>query len=333
MDWVKYNSIINLTSSMMEKEYEPKSVNIPTYPNIQYVGIEKVHGSNFSIICDIDNTISYARRKDKLKKDERFHDYLNVMEQHQDCIKKIKTEIEKINTAPVLITIYGELFGGKYNHVDVPKQIKMAAVQKEIDYHPNFKFIPFDIKVNNKFLNWNKFVELIKETNFKLLEPLIRGDYNTVINFEVEKQITKIPLLYNLPPIRDNFMEGIVIKPTEDLYDKRHNRIIIKKKTKQFTEKKLKPKNVIEVPEKIRKLTNEIGCYITPNRLNNVISKELEITKKDFGRLIKLLLEDSFDEYQKENENPSAKDTHLIRKALMRSAVYVVTDYFDKLVI
>jgi Rnl2 family RNA ligase len=327
MDWVKYGSVNNLTSAMMEKGYEPKSVNIPTYPNIQYVGIEKVHGANFSIICENNNNfvISYARRNDILKKDENFHNYLSVMEQYQECINSVVNKIKNEYSNVELITIYGELFGGEYEGYHK----KTKPVQKEIQYHPEYKFIPFDIKVDKDFLNWNKFVETIKETNFKLLEPLIIGDYETVVNFEVEQKITKIPELYNLPPIQSNFMEGIVIKPTEELYDRRHSRIIIKKKTKQFTEKN-KTSGVIIVPENIQK----IQCYITKNRLNNVISKELEVSVKDTGRLIKLLLDDSFEEYLKETTDViTAKNLKIARKMLTLSAVLVVRKYFDELYI
>jgi Rnl2 family RNA ligase len=323
--WTKYNSIHNLT-----KGYIPFNVNIPDNPDYMYVGLEKLHGANFSIICENDNNnnfvISYARRNDILKKDENFHDYLNVMEKSQECINSVVNKIKNEYNNVELITIYGELFGGEYEGYEKGDS---KPVQKEIQYHPEYKFIPFDIKVDKKFLNWNKFVEIIKETNFKLLEPLIIGDYETVVNFEVEQQITKIPELYNLPPIQSNFMEGIIIKPTEELYDRRDNRIIIKKKTKQFTEKN-KTGGVIIVPENIQK----IQCYITKNRLNNIISKELEVSVKDTGRLIKLLLDDSFEEYLKETTAViTAKNLKIARKMLTLSAVLVVRKYFDELYI
>jgi Rnl2 family RNA ligase len=325
MDWVKYDSVNNLTSAMMEKGYTPYNVNIPDNPDYEYVGVEKLHGANFSIIYKFsDKTISYARRNDILKKDEKFHDYLNVMEQSQECINSVVNKIKNEYGNVELITIYGELFGGEYEGYE---NRNSKPVQKEIQYHPEYKFIPFDIKVDKKFLNWNKFVEIIKETNFKLLEPLIIGDYETVVNFEVEQQITKIPDLYNLPPIQSNFMEGIIIKPTEELYDRRDNRIIVKKKTKQFTEKNI-TSGVIIVPENIQK----IKCYITKNRLNNVISKELEVSVKDTGKLIKLLLDDSFEEYLKETTDViTSKNLKIARKMLTFYAVSVVRKYFDEL--
>lgn len=339
MEWVKYNSIDNLTTAMTQKGYEPLSVNIPTDPNVTWIGVEKVHGANFSIIYKCESgEINYARRRDILKQDERFYDYLNVMKEHEECVQSVIENVKKIRKDPEMIVIYGELFGGKYNHKDVPKStIKMGAVQKEIDYHPEFKFIPFDIKVNKSFLNWDELNNVIKETKFKILEPLVKGDYETVANFEVEQQITKIPDLYNLPPIEHNFMEGIIIRPVEELYNSRYNRIIIKKKTKKFTEKvKIKKDNKNpqkEIPEHIHKISNELKCYINKNRLISVISKETEVTRKDTGKLIKLLNDDAVEDYEKENEAISSKDLKIIRKIITPLSLSVVKTYFDNLTI
>ena len=61
MVWKKYHSINNLIRKDLNFEGE-------------WVTIEKIHGCNFSIIWN-GESLSYARRRDVLKPDEKFYNY------------------------------------------------------------------------------------------------------------------------------------------------------------------------------------------------------------------------------------------------------------------
>jgi Uma2 family endonuclease len=74
---------------------------------------------------------------------------------------------------------------------------------------------------------------------------------------------------------------------------------------------------------------------ITPNRLDSVISKIGQVTKKDFGKLIAGLAEDVIETYNRENGlkyiNLEKNEKKLITKKLSPELVRTVTEYFADL--
>ena len=87
------------------------------------------------------------------------------------------------------------------------------------------------------------------------------------------------------------------------------------------------PPHLIEIKETAHR-------YINANRFSNVVSKEEEITVKDFGRLVGLLAKDALEDFIKDNEeewnNLKPEDKKIITKSLSRASSGVVTKNIDE---
>jgi Rnl2 family RNA ligase len=102
----------------------------------------------------------------------------------------------------------------------------------------------------------------------------------------------------------DNFAEGIVIEPEEPAYFNNGSRVYFKNKTQAFSEKNRQPreKKVFELSEKESDCMNNLLCYNTPQRVENVISKIGKVEAKDFGKILGLTIQDMLEDYKKDYE-------------------------------
>jgi Rnl2 family RNA ligase len=250
---------------------------------------EKVHGCNFSFTVTNEQVIP-AKRHSYLK-NENFHNYKKVLDKYKiKCQKIYELLRKKYDSKPIII--YGELYGGGYPGIPTDDDEKM--VQKGIYYSPNIDFIAFDIYTNSAYIDYTEFMNVMKKTKMPYLEPLFIGNYDDAIKYN-ERFQTTIPELFNLPYIKDNFAEGVVIKPIEQRYIllKKHatpSRIILKKKRKEFLE--TNPTFTQEKKDKSKKHEIIITKYINENRLTNVMSKMEKITREKYGHLIGMMTND-----------------------------------------
>lgn len=288
--WKKYPKMENLNSSYKESYCAD--------PDIEWVALEKIHGSNLSVHVTGINKFEFYRRNGKIDLEENFYKYKNTFKLLEgmlnECFKVLNNQF----------ILYGEQFGGQYNHPDI-ENMTDKPVQKEIHYSPNFNFIPFDLRIWDKtrsnwyFEDYCVFNNLMKSIGFKTPPILCKGCVTKVCNYDVNNNIiTKIPELYNLPPILDNFIEGVVIRPIKNIYHKK-DRVMYKNKTIKFSEKLYKVK---KVPSKLEPIIKEfmsrISPYVTIQRLHNVLSKEPEEFNGDkyLGETIKKFLADIYED-------------------------------------
>ena len=137
-NFIKFPSIENVYNSkyitaIKEHISDEKCANIP------WVVTEKVHGANLQFCTDGQNVklgkrTSYIEEKDM----KPFYNSDKVFSQYKDRVDKLANllAVGKLVDAgihPTTVTIYGELFGGRYNgHAHVYKN----PVQKEVLYCP-----------------------------------------------------------------------------------------------------------------------------------------------------------------------------------------------------
>jgi len=109
---------------------------------------------------------------------------------------------------------------------------------------------------------------------------------------------------YNLPELKDNIMEGVVIKPIETLYIG-ETRVILKNKNAKHSEKdKVKKiKKPVEFSEEETVVLEQLISYLNDNRIRSAISKLGEVTQKDFGKLLGMIKGDCIKDLIKDNEN------------------------------
>ncbi len=231
------------------------------------------------------------------------------------------------------VIIYGEIFGGQYQHEEVDQIQGVKRIQKGVQYHPDVKFYAYDIWLKSDifegFLDYDLAVDLFEEHNLFHAIILQRGTFNECKLYP-NKFETTIPMDFDLPTIDDNICEGIVLKPILPLTTESGERIILKSKNEKFIEKSKAPKRprkmAPELSETARDAIYEIMEYINENRLRNVLSKHGEFTKKEFGVIIKAFKEDIYTDFEHEIYHLSVLDPvdrKMVQKEVNRLAINI----------
>lgn len=286
----KYNSI--------ENHYNNRNISyiemLPEAHDTKWVVTEKIHGTNFSIMCDGEN-VSYGKRSGPIKPNEKFYNYM-VLEKYKENVKSLHENLGGN------VQIFGEFAGEGI-------QANTTIMYGEKDFYV------FDIKHNGEYLDFNEVVNLCACHGLKLV-PVYKylNSFDEVVNFIKTEQETdfafssliKQNLPYKLePPTENNLAEGWVVKPVKPLFLGNGSRVIIKCKTSKYLEvKKTKPKKIEVLSEKDEGVVNSFAEYINENRINNVLSKYGELP---FGKLSNYVFEDAREEFTKINN-----ELHLI---------------------
>lgn len=336
MQFKKYGSIENLS---LTKFVNSVIYNFPNVTNIRFVVLEKAHGSHFSFQTDGVN-ITCAKRSSIIANNENFYNHLDLLENYKERIMLLfKTILNKYHNT-IGIQIDGEIIGGCYPHVDV-KSLNLPKVQKGVYYCPDYRFYAYDVVMfdkdnNSLFLNYDVCIELFKECNFYYAKPLFDGSLKDAMLFNPEFQTT-LPKDFGFPEIIGNFAEGVVIKPVEALIMPNGSRVIFKNKNDKFNETQIKVEDkslhfVDDIPDHIKEVAENMMLMITENRLDNVISKIGEVTKKDEGKLIGLLSKDILDEFEKlygETWSSIVKNEQkIVTKKLSNQCRILISNYF-----
>lgn len=292
MDFRKYNSIENT----YREKFIDKIRFQDTLKDREYFITEKVHGGN-CVLC-ADNTGFYlGRRTGLLEGDELFYNANDMLMKYS---KKVEALLYYLEAKTIFI--YGELFGGYYPHENVERSKTACKVQKGVYYHPENKFLAFDIIVDDKYLNLPQFIEACEKFDIPYIPVLFKGNLDECLKYPNEFQTT-IPDLFDLPVIENNICEGVVIKPCEPWFVG-ESRVILKNKNELFSEKEHvhKEKIIIELSEAAQGCLNRLLKYASENRLNSVVSKIGEVTLKDFGKVLGDFNQDILSEFELDEE-------------------------------
>ena len=274
---------------------------------IQWCALEKIHGANFTILCDGIN-IEYARRNGKLTSTEIFYNYNNVISKHAkniiELFNLLKSKFEDIE----YIQVHGEIFGGLYNHPNIPPVKEAVKIQQGIYYAPFNDYLIFDIMyiTNDKkqYLSQYELIDFCTKTNLGFIPILHIGTFDEMINLNPEYEST-IYQRYDLPKIENNMAEGYVIKPIYPLIEiKQNQRIIIKLKADKFADKKTtkttQPESSTNITEEQQQVIDTIMCYVTEARISSAKSKyDYDNMKK--SKLYGLIVKDILNDVQKEH--------------------------------
>lgn len=328
MKFRKFDSIDNITR---QKTIDYIIMN--GYANKEWVQTLKIHGANYSFWCNGDEVLRGKRsgfiKGESFYGDNNFDYSENVME----IFKWAKSSYENI-------TLYGEIYGGKYDHPDVPKVNGAVQVQKEVQYIPHNDFIMFNVLLNGEFLSWDAVRVIGNKFGIKTVPELARGTFQDLIQNDVVF-LDPIHKEFGLPPIDDNYAEGWVMAPVHPLFTPVGQRIVLKGKNPAMSEKSKrtkKPKVDLILSDEEKALLEEISQYVTENRLRNVLSHgEIEtVTSKDFGKLLGLFAKDILDDYKKDYpgvlEEMDNKDRKRITKYLNKISAELIRANFVNII-
>lgn len=289
----KYDSI--------ENSYRSKMINMIIqggHSDGVYVVTEKVHGANFSVWLDTENSVIKFAKRSGFIGDENFFNSHLIHEKLAEDIKSLSSE--HLNAKEIVIT--GELCGGHYPHGDVENNSEYKAVQNGLWYSSKLQFLAFDLFIDGECVDDDTMKKAFDKCELPHLKTLFKGSFDECLNYSNEFQTT-IPEYFSLPQIDGNICEGIVIKPITPSYLCSGQRVILKSKNSRHSEKSAKkPKKVIVLEGKAKGIVEELFTLVTENRLKNVVSKIGEVTKKDFGKIQGEMIKDIFEEYLKDND-------------------------------
>ena len=137
IEFKKYSSIENSFS----REYMEYVV-AETPPDLEYVVQEKVHGANTSFLCDGEE-VRFAKRTAILEENEQFYDYPELLERYKERVPKLFANIKAKYPDVMHVSVFGEMFGGRYPHNEVKAKHKVGLIQKGVFYTPEHEFYAF----------------------------------------------------------------------------------------------------------------------------------------------------------------------------------------------
>lgn len=305
---IKFKKYSSIENSFSREFMDRIAAELPS--GLEWVVQEKVHGANTSFLYD-GAELRFAKRTSLLEADEKFYDFQKIMEEYRARVEDLYRRACQLWPDTESIAVFGELFGGRYDHASVAAVKGATLIQKGVFYAPGHEFYAFDIYLHTadggRYLNVDEANALFEATGFFYAKTLQRGSLEECLGYPNDFG-SRVGEWLGLPPIADNICEGIVIRPVIPQYLHTGSRVLIKSKNARFAEKKgVKARNkVFTAPtpysEALQQLVAEIEAYVTANRLANVLSHIGEVSlPKDFGRVTGLLAKDVLEDFLKEH--------------------------------
>jgi Rnl2 family RNA ligase len=273
-------------------------------------------------------TVGFGKRTGFIEAGEKFYDYEELLERYRPKVISLFSTVKGVISNITTLTIYGEMFGGKYPHPDVKNNPKTIIIQKGVHYCPQHEFYAFDLYIttpeSGRYLTVDEMNLFFEQASFFYAKTLFRGTLEACLKYPNDAP-SQVSGWLGLPPIIDNICEGIVIRPVTPLYLQNGARVLLKSKNERFAEKKAvkkrAPKLFIEpsYSAALNDLLPVVEQYVTENRLNNVVSKIGQISvPKETGKLIGLFSKDILDDFLKEHSGTYAEVEKSEQKILNR---------------
>ena len=295
-----YNSIENAYQARVIEQ-----IRLQGLGNEVFIVQEKVHGANFSFFTD-GKEIKIGKRTAFIEKDEKFYNAHHILEHYRKNVIDLFQKVKAMYPETEAVVIYGELFGGGYEHQEVTLAKNAVKVQKGIEYAPHNEFYGFDIKLNGTiYLDTDLVNQIFEETGFFYARILFQGSLEEALKFPNVFD-SKIPGWLGLPEIENNMCEGTIVKTLKTRYFGNGARVILKNKNEKWIEKSKMVKKDRSVQKQIhftetaQNIWDEIQNYVTLNRLNNVTSKIGEFEPKMTGGIIGLFAQDILEDFGKD---------------------------------
>jgi len=326
----KYSSIENTFDKDFVKQIFDEKLDLQ-----DYVVQEKVHGSNVCLVTD-GKTVSFGKRTGFVEEGEKFYGYEELLERYAPKVISLFSAVKERHAGIRSLSVFGEMFGGKYPHPDVKNDSKTMVIQKGVYYCPNHEFYAFDLYVttedSGRFLTVDEANMFFEKAEFLYAKTLFRGTLDKCLKYPNDAP-SQISAWLGLPPMEDNICEGVVIRPVAPTYLSNGSRVLLKNKNARFAEKKSVKKRTPKLfkepsySEELNSLLPVVEQYVTENRLNNVISKIGHVSlPKDIGKLIGLFSRDILEDFLKEHSGEYAAIEKSEQKILNRHANLLATN-------
>ena len=250
----------------------------------EWVATEKVHGAHFAIVCDASG-VRPAKRRELLGEDE-LDEFFGVSRiwpavavAAARCAALLRSGAGPAEDA--VVTLYGELAGGRYPHPDVAEVGGAQPVQTGVWYAPGLFWLLFDAQVAVGERRWwvaEREVRAAASAAGLLSVPVLaRGALKQLQDLPAAFP-SRVPALFGLPEVEDNLAEGYVLKPAVE-WEEDAERPMLKVKQKAFAEDErfagarpyiAPPEGAARVPAW---LVVQASALLTPTRAAAAVSK------------------------------------------------------------
>jgi len=313
MSFKKYSSIFNCFHDNENKALNELVLrNCKDFSTIKFQVTEKLHGANFSIIAE-NGEIKFAQRTGIIKDSQKFHDFRKMVIKPEYSF--LFKELLALSKERGKVQLYTEFFGGN--------------IQKGVWYGEKKKFLWYAVRVNDVFISTNEadiMLEKIKE--FKV--PVIGFETFDVKNETINEFVERINCKFTstLTPKdyeKQNICEGIVIIPYDIVPMFGNNYFAIKKKNKEFADRKSEQRRIFvqkDIPENVQEIIDIFCTYINEVRTNDLMSKMGELESiKDVSKYAKAYFSDAMNDFLIEYEDKF----NLLRKAFQKDVTKAVS--------
>jgi len=211
------------------------------------------------------------------------------------------------NFKDVDVNIYGEGYGGK-------EQGMSATYGKEA------KFIVFDVKIGDTWLNMDNAYDVSKKLNLEFVD-YIRCDA-TIENFNYCRDLPSTQAIRNGMGT-GKLREGVVIRPVNEYCDNRGERIIVKHKRDEFMETNTPRELDLEKLKVLKETEAIVEEWVTEMRFAHVLDKfKPNLTIQRTGDFCKAMVEDVYREAKGE-----IIESENVKKGISKKAGKMYTKY------
>lgn len=302
--------------------YRPEAQSVFALDDV--VALEKIDGTNFSFGVDSKGFPTMNSRNNVMWIDkghpagpahviqfDGFNAVGRFLELHEEAFEKLKKSGRKM-------IIFGEFYG--------------QGIQKRIQYSEDKRFAfydAFDIDTL-KWLDWADFKAFAEFLNLPLVPELYIGPPKLSVFEKLVKEKSTQAKLNGIE--EEQISEGIVIKGLVGEKDKWGERLIIKYKSDEFSEKKGTNKKKVD-PEKVKKGMEQRAyaielaeAYVTQGRLDNCLEKmrgeSLPMDLTIMREVIKYMQNDVFEDVSdEEKDHPHYNQVSLYKQIGTHSAM------------
>lgn len=174
--------------------------------------------------------------------------FAGLAERYRPRLFRLYAHVRQLFPDVRSVNVFGELFGGEYPHRSVARCRGRVPVRTGVYYAPDYGFYAYDIGVRRQAVGERHSVGVqdfgrdIRSHNFlsvavcnRLFESLGIFHARTLFQGSLEECLrypnafpTRLPDWLDLPPLRNNWCEGTVIRPLAPLLTTAGERVLLK---------------------------------------------------------------------------------------------------------
>jgi Rnl2 family RNA ligase len=243
-------------------------------PSGSWVALEKLHGAQL-VLGVQDGRVSFGKRKAWIEEGDSFFGWqLLRLSLGNAALEAVRA----LSLTDARVYLYGELLGGRYPHPEVPAVPGMMPVQTGIWYAPDLHWVLFDILVarsdeDEGVLLSHRDVETAAGAAGLHSPPLVARGTRAQMEGVPTRAPSRFPAQLGLPPLADNWAEGLVIKSEQPVAPSR--RVAFKRKIEEFNEARFDESTAWDPHQRLSfaELRDWSSRLVNPARIASALSK------------------------------------------------------------